>query len=317
MHMNAAILAAGLGTRLRPLTYQRPKVLAPILNRPLLGILLAQLRQAGAMQVAMNTHHLPEQVQRFLEHEVPPGLKVRLSHEPQILGTGGGMRGLARLLGEGPFLAVNGDILTDLDLAEIFARHRPEALATLVLQDCEPFNNVWTDGRGRVAGIGQAGATGVGNPLAYTGVQVVGPGLLDFLPESGPADLVAAWRQALAAGSRLDALVVPGRFWQEVGSPEAYLAAHRRLMAGEGGSLRGLFPRIADPLVGAGSRLASGVVCAGGVCLGRNVQVGRDARLENCVVWDQAVIEPGVALQNCVVAAGARVGRSAREAVLT
>ena len=106
--MQVAILAAGLGTRLRPLTYTTPKALVPVLNRPLLGVLLAQLREAGALRVALNTHHLADQVQHFLGANFPQGLEVVVRHEPEILGTGGGLRSLAQALEGWPLLISTG-----------------------------------------------------------------------------------------------------------------------------------------------------------------------------------------------------------------
>jgi mannose-1-phosphate guanylyltransferase len=314
--MQVAILAAGLGTRLRPLTYATPKALVPVLNRPLLGVVLAQLREAGALRVAVNTHHLPDQVQHFLEANRPQGLEVLVRHEPEILGTGGGLRSLAEALGDRPLLAVNADILTNLDLAEIFRRRREEALATLVLHDCPPYNTVWIDREERVAGIGVPPQKPSGPALAYTGIQVVSPQMLKWLPEKGPADLVAAWRQAMAQGERLAALVVSGHFWQDLGTPEAYLAAHHRLLSGACPELAKFFPPLTDPLVGAGTGLGEGVICAGGVCLGREVLVGRETRLKNVVAWDRAWIAPGLTLEDCVVGQGARVTASARHTVL-
>ena len=90
-----------------------------MLNRPLLGVVLAQLEAAGCFQVAVNTHHLADQVQDFLRAE-PWSFLLSVSHEPEILGTGGGLRQLGEVLREGPFLAINADILTDLDLAEVY-----------------------------------------------------------------------------------------------------------------------------------------------------------------------------------------------------
>jgi mannose-1-phosphate guanylyltransferase len=213
-------------------------------------------------------------------------------------------------------LAINADILTDLDLAAIYQGHPEEALATLVLHDCPPYNNVWLDREGRVAGVGSPPPHGAGAPLAYTGLQVVNPRLLEWLPATGPADLVAAWRQIIAQGERLGALVVKGHFWQDLGTPEAYLATHRRLLGGACPGLDRYFPPISDPLVGAGAVLAAGVACQGGVCLGRGVRVGPGARLKNTVVWDEAEIAPNVSLENCVVGAGARVKASARQTIL-
>jgi mannose-1-phosphate guanylyltransferase len=314
--MNAAILAAGLGTRLRPLTYTTPKALVPVLNQPLLGVLLSQLQVAGALRVAVNTHHLAAQVQHFLEGNNPAGLEIVVRHEPEILGTGGGLRSLAGALDDGPFLAINADILTDLDLAAIFRQHHEQALATLVLHDCPRYNNVWVDQKGRVAGFGDPPPNKFGPPLAYTGVQVVSPGLLKWLPPEGPADLVAAWQQAIAQGEELAALVVSGHFWQDLGTPEAYLTAHQRLLAGTCTGLNRFFPAISDPFLGAGTVLEEGVLCRGGVCLGREVKVGRGSQLKNTVVWDKAQIGPGLTLENCVVGRGAQVQSSARQTIV-
>jgi mannose-1-phosphate guanylyltransferase len=314
--MQAAILAAGLGTRLRPLTYTTPKALVPVLNRPLLGVLLAQLKAAGALEVAVNTHHLAAQVENFLAAHPSPGQKVVVRSEPEILGTGGGLRNLAEALAEAPFLAVNADILTDLDLAAVFGGHHQDALATLVLHDCPPYNNVWLNHEGRVAGVGTPPPDPSGPPLAYTGIQVVSPRLLNWLPEQGPADLVAAWREALAQGERLAALVVTGHFWQDLGTPEAYLAAHQRLLSGGAPGLQRFFAPLSNPLLGNGTVLAAGVACAGGVCLGRDVRVGPGVRLKNTVIWDEAEIAPGVALEDCVVGRGARVRASARQTIV-
>ena len=314
--MQAAILAAGLGTRLRPLTHTTPKALVPVLNRPLLGVLLAQLQEAGAFRVAVNTHHLAEQVQHFLEVASPPGLEVMIRHEPEILGTGGGLRSLAGALDDAPFLAINADILTDLDLAEIFRQHREQALATLVLHDYPRFNNVCLDEAGRVAGVGAPPPPNSGPPLAYTGVQVVSPKMLKWLPPEGPADLVTAWQQAIAQGEELAAVVVSGHFWQDLGTPETYLTAHQRLLAGTCKGLNKYFPPISDPFCGKDTVLEEEVACHGGVCLGRKIRVGRGSQLKNTVVWDKAQIGPGLTLENCVVGQGAQVQSSALDTVL-
>jgi len=313
--MKAAILAAGLGTRLRPLTEIIPKTLLPVLNRPLLGLLLAQLEDAGFLQAAVNTHHLGEQVQRFLAGR-PWSLNLSISPEPELLGTGGGLRQLGDILRAETFLAINGDILTDLDLAAIYRSHQPEAITTLVLHDFPGFNNVWLDARGQLAGIGSPSANAAGPPLAYTGVQVVGQKMLDYLPPAGYCDLVAAWRQALAAGERIDTLVVTGHFWQDLGSLEGYLAAHCRLLNGEGPSLARLLPPLADPLLGPGAVLNDGAECRGCVCLGAGVQVREGAILKKTVVGEGARIGSGVRLEGCLVAPEARVTESANNRIV-
>jgi NDP-sugar pyrophosphorylase family protein len=126
--VKAAVLAAGLGTRLRPLTDICPKPLLPVLNRPLLGLVLAQLEAAGCFQVAVNTHHLADQVHDFAVR----ALEFPAQRQPRT-GRSGNRRGFAavgEVLREGPFLAINADILTDLDLAEVYRAHRPGAVST-------------------------------------------------------------------------------------------------------------------------------------------------------------------------------------------
>jgi mannose-1-phosphate guanylyltransferase len=314
--VRAAVLAAGLGTRLKPLTDVRPKPLLPVLNRPLLGVVLAQLEAAGCFQVAVNTHHLADQVQDFLKSE-PWSFQLSVSHEPEILGTGGGLRQLGEALREGPFLAVNADILTDFDLAGVYRAHRPGAVSTLVLHDCPAYNNVWVAGDG-VVSIGAAPPAGfaAAKPLAYTGVQVVAREMFHYIPAGGPYDLVRAWREALEAGEHMACLTVSGHFWQDLGTPANYLAAHRRLLTGAWPRLAGYFPGLADPLMGPGARIGAGVRFGGGVCLGANVLVGEGAALKNTVVWDRAVIRTGVELEDCIVAAGVEVKEAARGRVL-
>jgi mannose-1-phosphate guanylyltransferase len=314
--VKAAVLAAGLGTRLKPLTDVCPKPLLPVLNRPLLGVVLAQLEAAGCFQVAVNTHHLADQVHDFLRAQ-PWSFLLSVSHEPEMLGTGGGLRQLGEILREGPFLAVNADILTDLDLAEVYRAHRPGDVSTLVLHDCPPHNNVWVkDGAVVSIGAPPPGDTAHEKPLAYTGVQVVDRKMLAYIPPQGSSGLVQAWGEAMAAGERLAYLTVSGHFWQDLGTPEHYLAAHRRLLAGASPKLGRFFPGLTDPLIGSGARIGAGAHFGGGVSLGSDVAVGEGASFRNTVVWDRAAISPHVELEDCIVAAGVEVKDSARGRVL-
>lgn len=314
--MKAAILAAGLGTRLRPLTRYCPKALIPVMNQPLLGVLLAQLEKAGCTQAAVNTHHLAGKVRDFLASRESWGLDLAISHEPDILGTGGGLRGLGEMLGQTTFLAINADILTDLDLAAVFRLHQEEALATLVLHHCPPYNNVWIDETGRVVSLGQPPPRPFRPPLAYTGVQVVSPNMLERLRGEGYCDLASAWREAIAAGDTIGSILATGHFWQDLGTPAAYLEVHRRLLEGAAPRLAEFFPSLTDPFIGQGSRVEDGAVLSGSVCLGRDVYVCAGARLANTVVWNGAWIGPGVALADCIVGAGVEVRTSRQSEIL-
>lgn len=310
--MTAVILAAGLGTRLRPLSDRVPKPLFPILNRPLLGIILEQLREAGFTRIAINTHHRAREVHAYLEQHVPTGVDLHISHEPKILGTGGGLKQMADFLGDRPFLVINSDIFTDLELNAIYRAHR-DALATLVLHDCPRFNLVWRGAAGDIVGFGKSRpAAALGPPLAFTGVQVVAPRLLALIPPARFVNIIDTYREAIATGEQIAAHPVHGHFWQDIGTPESYREMHRLLLAGEIPGGARFFPSLTDPWLGDGVILGNGVRCAGGVSIGPGAQIGAEVQLKNTVIWARAKIDPALSLTDCLVGQEVWVRRSAQ-----
>lgn len=311
--LTAVVLAAGLGTRLRPLSYQVPKPLFPILNRPLLGLILDQLQAAGFHRVAINTHHRAADIQHFIESQGPVNLEIFLSYEPEILGTGGGLRNLGEFLGDMPFLVINGDIVTDLDFAGVYRRHRQADLATMILHDYPRFNNVWVDEVGQIKAFG-APPTGwrPGPPLAFTGIQVVSPRIFHLIPPGVFVNIIDTYRQAISRGERVAAALTSGFYWQDIGTPKDYLDIHRQLLTRGVPGLTAFYQQITDPCLGQEVTLGPGVHLAGGVCLGTGVNVGEGVHLKNTVVWDRAVIDPGVSLTDCVVGRSVRVKGSAQ-----
>jgi len=311
-HRTAVILAAGLGTRLRPLTHQVPKPLVPILNRPLLGLLLDQLGVAGCRRVAINTHHHGEAIQAFVASQAPPGLEVVVRHEPEILGTGGALKNLADFLGPEPFLVINADVVADIDLNTVIAAHGRGTLATLLLHHYPRFNNVWLDAVGRIRGFGERPAGVLPTPLAFTGIQVVSPRLLDLIPPGQYVNIIDTYRQAIAAGDTVQGFRQEGFFWRDIGTPEDYLDLHVRLLRGEERFWPERLTPLTDPYLGPGVSLGNGVHFGGGVCLGPGVQVGDGVSLTDTVVWSGAVLAPHVRLERCVIGQQVRVATSTR-----
>ena len=223
--MKALILAAGFGTRLAPHTRKFPKALFPVAGIPVLGRMLGNLRQAGCTAVAVNTHHLSHQIQSYLA-ENDFGLPISLSHEPEILGTGGAIRHLAHYWDDDPFMVVNADIVTDIDLAEVYRRHRRNgAQVTLVMHDRPPFNQVWVDEHDRVAGFDRFSDTadhGRHRKMAFTGIHVMDAGILRRIPRDGFSDIILVYRQMIDEGVPIQAHVVRDHFWQDMGSPDGY-----------------------------------------------------------------------------------------------
>ncbi len=228
--MKALILAAGMGTRLLPHTRLTPKPLFPLAGRPLLYRHVEQLQAAGCEAVMVNTHHLHAQVESFVAAG-GFGTAVRTRYEPQLLGTGGAIGNLRDFWDERPFFVVNADIDHAVDLAAVYAAHLAGgAAATLVLADDPEFNTVATDPTGRIRGFAPSPAEAPAGALTFTGIQVLSPAVLDYLPAGGPGDSIAAFRAMLADGHRLAAFVTRAR-WQDLGSPERYRRAAREACA--------------------------------------------------------------------------------------
>ncbi len=236
--MKALILAAGLGTRLRPYTLKKPKPLFTINNEAVLASVIHKLASAGCREIAVNTHHLSGQIEKFLKKGQYPA-RVFTRYEPVILGTGGAIANLADFWDAEPFFVVNGDIVFDIDLNSVIACHRSHSHpATLVLHDCPEFNTVRTGPDDLVKSFDPtpSGPADLRTPadriLAFTGIQVLDPLILDFIPADTYSSSVDAFRAMLSAGHGIAGHVVAGHYWNDIGTPQRYLAAGRHLMAG-------------------------------------------------------------------------------------
>src|SRR3990172_3029059 len=232
------ILAAGLGTRLRPLTDGVPKAVVPVGLESALGRWLRVLSGHGFCDVVVNLHHLGAVIRREVEAHPVPGLRVHWSEEAEILGTGGGIRRALAHLGGEPFLVVNADVVMEPDLTGLLEAHeRSGALATMVLRrdgDAVRKGAVEVD-RARIVRrlLGAPSkAPGPLEVLAFAGVQVLDPRVAPFLPEVGC--IVRTLYRGLVDedGGRLGAFVDDGP-WTDIGSPEGYLRANLEV-AGEG-----------------------------------------------------------------------------------
>lgn len=302
--MRAFILAAGLGTRLEPLTRLRPKCLMPVMNKPLLGLWLKRLASLGVGRAVVNTHHLAPQVRAFLAGLPAPGLEVLESHEPVILGTGGGLVAARELLGDAPFLLVNADVLAAADPRPLLgALERGGALAVLGLTDQPRFNTVAVDSGGRVLGFqGDPGLEDAPRWLTYGGLAAISPALLDFLPRGGFSTLVQGLSAALAAGRPVLGLGLEG-FWDDLGTPQCLLDLHRLLLAAppEGlGHLAAPGPLVLAP----GAVLEPGARVEGFAVLGGGARVRAGAQVRDCLLLPGATVAAGARVRGAVLGDG-------------
>ena len=226
--MKAMILAAGYGTRLRPYTDHTPKPLFSIAGRPLLDGIIDRLQKAGCKAVIINTHHLHHKIEAFLAAQ-NYRLEVNTRFEPQILGTGGAIKNVADFWDNQPFMVINADIVADIDLAEVYQAHcRHHPPATLVLCDDPAFNSVAVKQNKWISGFYDRADDSRQPPedlLTFTGIQVLEPQILDYIPGNSFYSSIDAFKQILAAGKKLGAFIAPRNCWQDIGTPENYRQA--------------------------------------------------------------------------------------------
>jgi len=299
--VKAMILAAGLGTRLRPLTDVCPKPLVPVANRPVLATTIAYLKRHGIRSIVVNTHHHARRMSAFLRQGSGFGVAVELRHEPSILGTAGGLRNVADFWGPDTLLAINGDILTDVDLGEALAFHRSSGSpATLVLHRCPPFDQVLLDDAGRVREIGSGARPG---RVAFTGIHFLEPAVRDWIPQEGFADIVSCYRRMIASGERVAGCLVDRPYWRDIGTLGSYLQANRE--------------QSPDPvLLGPGCDLAPSAEVPDWAVAGPGCRLEAGSAVVRSVLWDGVTVREGVRVTDSVVTSGRVVERDLAGAAL-
>jgi len=226
--MKTLILAAGLGTRLRPYTNHTPKPLFTISDRPLLDIMISRLIEAGCEAIIINTHHLHERIESYIAQQFY-AIPVLTRFEPQILGTGGAIRNVKDFWDDHPFMVVNGDIVTTIDFKLVYDFHCQHLHpATLVLADDPEFNSVACDAEGFVAEFqhrGDALNRSASSAFTFTGVQVLDPEILKFIPAGVPFSSIDAYARMLAKGKKIKAFISKNAYWKDIGTAERYKLA--------------------------------------------------------------------------------------------
>jgi len=232
----AMILAAGFGTRLLPFTKTTPKVLFPIAGRPLLDIIIQNLQVAGCKSIIINTHHLYHKIDSFLKKQKYT-LPVYTRYEPVILGTGGGIKNVADFWDEHPFLVLNSDIITDIDLRKIYDYHLQHNYpATLVLHDYPQFNNVWVRNEDFITGFNNYEEKRYSDSmkrLAFTGIQVLDPEILDLIPDGVFSNIIDIYGTLISNSRKVKAFISKHHYWRDIGTPESYMNVVFEKMAPE------------------------------------------------------------------------------------
>ena len=332
--MKAVIMAGGEGTRLRPLTSNCPKPMLPLANRPMMEHIVTLLKRHGIDEIVVTVAFLANQIRTYFGDGSEFGIKVVYATEDQPLGTAGSVRNAMDVLDE-RFLVISGDVLTDIDLGKILAFHEEkQALATIGLVHVPnplEFGIVITREDGSIERFLEKPTWGqVFSDTINTGIFVLEPEIFDFIPDGRPVDFSGEVFPALLEASKPLYGAVAEGYWEDVGTLDSYVTAHKDVMdgrvdvdvpgfefgkgiwIGEGAEVHPDATIDGFAIIGENSRVEAGARLGDYTVLGSNVRVRADADLERSVVHDNAYLGEGVRLNGAVVGRATDLRKGAR-----
>ncbi len=295
--MKAMVLAAGLGTRLKPLTFEIPKPMVPVLDRPVMAHIVGMLQGQGFDELIANLHHYPDTIRGYF------GDRLTYRFEDELLGTAGGVRNVADFFGDDPVLVVSGDALTDLDLNELLSRHRSSGgIATLTVknvQNTREYGVVVHDEDGRITGFQEKPDPAEAlSELANCGIYCFSPEIFDYFPDDDSVDWAADVFPALLDSDVPFFIHETTSYWNDMGSIA-------ELREGTWDMLSGAL----ELGVGGGVEVPEHVeVVDGPVWIGERCQIGEGVRLMGPVaIGDGARVGAGSSVRDSIVLPGAQV----------
>jgi mannose-1-phosphate guanylyltransferase/mannose-1-phosphate guanylyltransferase/phosphomannomutase len=307
------IMAAGIGTRLRPVTDLMPKPMAPIVNRPALYHILRLLRRHGHREVIINLHHLPDVISGYFGDGAGLGMDLTYSFEPELLGTAGGVKNNAGYLEGSTFLVMSGDALTDVDLTGLVAAHRRTgSIATMAVKEvADPslYGVVVADDDDRVVGFQEKPTKEEARSrLCNCGIYVFEPEILSHIPSGRFDDFgKRLFPDLLREGVPFHAHAI-GAYWSDVGNLREYIRGNADALAGRveveipGKQVRPGLWVDDETYVVASARVDPPVV------IGRGCRIGEDVVIEGpSVIGDECVIEAGAHVARALVLQGSRL----------
>jgi mannose-1-phosphate guanylyltransferase/phosphomannomutase len=346
--MKGIIIAGGAGTRLRPLTYTRPKPLIPVVNRPFLEYQVALLKRHGITEIIFCTNYLADQIEGHFGNGSAFGVSMQYALEEAPLGTAGAIKNAQALAGRDSLVVLNGDVLTDFDISSIIRFHKEKnALVTLTLKEVpspSPYGVIITDANGRVQEFrepseAQKKALASNPNIQYTGVDYINAGIyvmepeaLDAIPTGKPVSIEReTYPKLLAEGAPIYAIAREG-YWLDIGRPEQYRQATEAILSrdiavdvpgewmvsgywAEEGAEVDPTAHIAPTVhIGKKARIAAGATIKGKTVIGPRCQIGANATLIDCILEDSVIIGEGAKLCGAILDNGAHV---AAESVVT
>ena len=289
--MKAMILAAGMGERLQPLTSICPKVLAPVVNKPVIDRILEYLKASGVREIIVNAHHHYQKIVDYLEEGNPFGMRVKVSIEKDILGTGGGIKNTQNFWGNDPFIVINGDILTDIDLGDVYEFHlRKNNLVTMVLHDFPQYNKVRVDKEMNILSIGPG--KNLKGTLAFTGIHVINPESLSFIPDKKQYNIIDAYKRLIDLKKPIRGYIATGHRWIDIGTIPDYLRANFYYLPS------------GNSAIDQKCSIDSSAIIKDWAVIGEKSSLERGSHVQRSVLWNDVIVKEGVRVVDSVVTSG-------------
>lgn len=328
--MQAVILVGGKGTRLRPVTYDVPKALVPLRNQPFMGYMVDFLRDGGIEKATLSMGYLPDPIQDYFSRREDLGdFAINYAVEESALGTAGGIKNATGDDVDGPVVAVNGDVLSGLNLGELIEAHQnSDALATITLtsvEDPTAYGLVEVDSEMLVHRFLEKPAYDeVTTNVVNAGIYVLEPEVLEMIPEGREVSIEREIFPRLQEQGRLRAHV-SSAYWQDIGTPKSYISASHDVLSGAVGAREGFEYLDVHPSTQMGKSvkilppisiaedcwIGTRATVGGRSALGRGCRIGDGAVVEGSVLLDGVEVEAGAVVRGSIVGPRARVGQNA------
>jgi len=283
--MKALLLSAGFGKRLRPLTYKKPKPLVPIVNVPILERNISFLKKQGIKELLINTHYLHKQIEEFLKSKSFQ-LRVSTIFEPDLLGTGGAIKNAGFFWDNDPFVVMNADIITNINLKEVYKWHVKEnALVTIVLHRYHKHKKIILDEKSEIIHIAR---DELKDGLAFTGIHIISPDLLKYMP-NGAFDIIEFYRELIKKGLSIKGYVADDCYWRDIGTLKDYIHANRDLLG------KSTF------VIGEGSFVHPKAHFSNWAIIGKGCVIEEGTFVSGSVIWDNVIVKRGTSVLNSVL----------------
>ena len=318
--MKALILVGGQGTRLLPLTCKTPKAMVPILNRPFLEHLLAYLKRHGINEVILALGYLPDPIQRGLADGDRHGIKLIYSVETTPLGTAGAVKYAEKYLNDEPFFVFNGDVITEIDLTEMLAKHRqikPEvSIALTPVDNPSAYGVVETDEKGMIKRFIEKPPRGTEpSNMINAGIYILEPEVLDMIPENKFFMFETDVFPPLLKQDRKILGYSSNAYWIDIGTPGKYLKVQYDLLNKNGKNIiiQGKCKihqeaRIEGPvLIGPGCKIEKSLII-GPTVLGAGCTVGNNVKIEKSILWPGNAVASEAVLKECIIDSNCTIG---------